>query len=1164
MERSRNSTPSADSSLGRIFAAVNPYADRPLDPANARLLALRVEQTMPNARPRIGRYQLERWLGAGATSVVFSGKDVDLGREVAVKLLRAGVSRQRLVREAQALAQLRHPNVVSFHELGEDDSQLYIVMELIHGSSLKQVLETTQASRAEIVALFLQAGRGLQAAHEAKLVHRDFKPANVLVGVNGRVCVVDFGLVKAHDEPERAAPNTAGSAEIVETQTAAGTVLGTPYFMSPEQRAGHMSDAKSDQYAFCLSLWLALYGQHPVMGVPEPARYLLSTWRALLKPPAAKAPRWLHRVIVRGLHPEPNQRWRDMGSLLERLSRSPLRRLLRRIAFALLVVALGVVVGTLVSIFRASGARERASREQEREALVLARESAEHAADQTHALAARLSRADPTTAHLLMREIRHPGDVLSWFSSAVAIWHTPISRAILRGHTDRTRGVAFSPDGTLVATASFDGTARLWRADGRGSAAVLRGHSDHVHFANFSPDGRMLVTSSRDGTAMVWDLERLDAPAHLEGHSSIVWWAGFSPDGRWIVTTSKDSTARLWDATSMEIWSNPPPPAAAVFAGHTDQVWWADIHPESTHVVTISKDRTARIWSLLDPDAEPLVLPGHTDNPLRARFSPDGAQVMTTGVGGQVRLWTVTEDSLQVLETSSRRVEDAVFSRDGTRLLVANVDQGLPQVWDTRDGHLIAELKGGSGISKVGAFGGESGWIAVGESDGCVRVWPDLASAGPSSLCGLGDSIVALDVSPDGNALVAGTDAGSVRVWDAASWASPVLVNPRAKGYLRAVASRAIVAGNEALTELFVHDVVSSHPRPAIHPEPGDRFYYADLHPSLELLLTSTDAGTVTLWDLATASARWSVSAGREAGAFFAGDHQVMTLSRLAGSWRLWDIRSGESVAAPRPVPVEVRDFIVDPAGEHLATVGADGAGLLWDVGVERAPVRVFQGESAYSPSFVRAPGGQFLSVAVALVQGQAWVFDLRDGEVLLTIQQSAGPIVEATFSDSIRHLAFSTIGGRVEIWDVARQKQIDAFSLGATATRSMSLSDDGRWLAVAEFTSGRVLIRDVLDARWIGEIDLVRSPLQVEFVGATHDLWVLGTDDGLFRLQIGEIISGGSNRLLDRPGRWTSACLTLQQRMDLVGRSRVDAVFGAMTCELSQGRLDRLWASLR
>jgi len=283
----------------------------------------------------VGRYVVLDVLGAGATGVVYAADDPELARQVALKLLRPraaarqGVraARFRMLREAQAMARLTHRNVVAVYDVGDDGEHLYIAMELVRGANLRRWLDGRARPWREVVPVLLAAGRGLAAAHAHGLVHRDFKPENVLIGNatdrpdDRRVCVSDFGL--ARPDPSSAAidDGDAGHSGVLDvTITVDGDALGTPAYMAPEQHRGAPADARVDQYAFALVLFEALYGVRPFTG-DDPDAILSAKLgppiepRALAEDGARRwpVPAWLRAAIRRALLRDPAQRWPSMA-----------------------------------------------------------------------------------------------------------------------------------------------------------------------------------------------------------------------------------------------------------------------------------------------------------------------------------------------------------------------------------------------------------------------------------------------------------------------------------------------------------------------------------------------------------------------------------------------------------------------------------------------------------------------------------------------------------------------------------------------------------------------------------------------------------------------------------------------------------------------------------
>lgn len=269
---------------------------------------------------KIGRYTVLAKLGAGNMGEVYACLDGDLARKVAVKWVLGEADDKghaRLRREAQALAKLSHPNVVQIHEIGEHHGRLFIAMEFVDGGTLSDCLAERPHTVEEIVEIFMAAGRGLAAAHRAGLVHRDFKPDNVLVGADGSVRVADFGVAFVGERgPEH--DQTLSDAQDYERLTLTGAMMGTIRYMPLEQLHGSTVDARADQFAFCVALYEALWRRPPFpLGSRQERIRALEQGDAPFVPTDESA---LFHVVARGLAHEAGARWSDMDALLEALA----------------------------------------------------------------------------------------------------------------------------------------------------------------------------------------------------------------------------------------------------------------------------------------------------------------------------------------------------------------------------------------------------------------------------------------------------------------------------------------------------------------------------------------------------------------------------------------------------------------------------------------------------------------------------------------------------------------------------------------------------------------------------------------------------------------------------------------------------------------------------
>ncbi|MBL4685495.1 MAG: tetratricopeptide repeat protein [Nannocystaceae bacterium] len=312
---------------------------------------------------KLGRYVVVRQLAVGGMSVVYVARDPELDREVALKVMRPGgpegdaASSDRLLREAQAMARLSHVNVVHIYDVGVVGSRVYMAMEFIRGDTFEEWLAAGSRAWRDVVDVLVRAGRGLAAAHAVGLVHLDFKPRNVLVGDDGEVRVVDFGLARpprSFDSGGDNAPPVAEdesvrdltiSGRFLEPITQYGTVMGTPGYMAAEQLSAEAADARSDQFAFCVTAWVALYGVRPFAGdTAREINHSIVSGSVQAPPTSRTVPVRIRRLLERGLRSDPDRRHESLDVLLDALEVDR-ARLVRRAAAGMGVLALVAVSG---------------------------------------------------------------------------------------------------------------------------------------------------------------------------------------------------------------------------------------------------------------------------------------------------------------------------------------------------------------------------------------------------------------------------------------------------------------------------------------------------------------------------------------------------------------------------------------------------------------------------------------------------------------------------------------------------------------------------------------------------------------------------------------------------------------------------------------------------
>jgi len=329
--------------------------DRHLDTCAAcSMLVAELARLAAPARSAPQRYKVIRQLGAGAMGVVWEAEDTSLQRKVALKFVKPeGVDdralRKRLLREARALAQVRHPNVMALYDAGETDDEVCLVLELINGTNARAWRDEAPRTTAEIVGVWKQAAAGIAAVHAAGIVHRDIKPDNVFVADDGRVLVADFGLA------------TGDGVDSTTSLTVSGAVIGTPLYMSPEQLQGRPATVQSDQFALCASIWEAVVGERPFRGSTIAAVVLAMSKLPELPKGIEPAQRKILATLLRGLDPDPAKRFPDVASLIaaidppqaERAGKQ--RRPLGWFTAGAVVLAVGGTVAVLAATHRGDG-----------------------------------------------------------------------------------------------------------------------------------------------------------------------------------------------------------------------------------------------------------------------------------------------------------------------------------------------------------------------------------------------------------------------------------------------------------------------------------------------------------------------------------------------------------------------------------------------------------------------------------------------------------------------------------------------------------------------------------------------------------------------------------------------------------------------------------------
>ncbi|MCY2990006.1 MAG: protein kinase, partial [Planctomycetota bacterium] len=644
-------------------------------PVNAAAVA--DPATVASPPRQFGEYEILEAIAQGAMGVVYRARQRKLDRVVALKMLRSGCfatagELERFRREAQAAGQLQHPGIVRVLDAGEQDGQAYLAMDFIHGSSLAALVRTNPLAPRQAAQYIQAVAEAVDFAHRHGVVHRDLKPSNILIDADGRPQVTDFGLARRLEDTSHL--------------TLSGEVIGTPSYMPPEQASGKSSlvGPASDVYSLGATLYELLTGRPPFLAptVWETVRQVLSNEPATIRSINPDIHRDLDIICLKCLNKEPAKRYPSAQALADDLARwlrgeaitaRPVGRLARMAKWAQRnrgmaaltgAIAVLLVLTTLISsvgFFHVSQSKSELTEERNKLSRHLSDSFLQFGVDHAEKGDVATGLAYMNLAYRTAQQIPNQRQAAL---RLLAGWSQAARHSLL--HDARVVDVVFSPDRRSIATASEDGTARIWDAQTGEPLTEPLKHDKEVAAVAFSSDGRWLATASNDRTVRRWDAwtgQPVGPVLQHEGRPGAVL---FACGDRLLISRTAEGLLTRWDLTTQ-------PPAGKSLA-ELGSAAIRILQPNAKTLLVCAKKRLLVYDDLEASDPKPQELDMQTEV-LCAKLSPDGRQLATGDVTGVVRLWDVADGRLLQEQQGHRAtITSFAFSPDGEVLLSGSND----------------------------------------------------------------------------------------------------------------------------------------------------------------------------------------------------------------------------------------------------------------------------------------------------------------------------------------------------------------------------------------------------------------------------------------------------------------------------------------------------------
>jgi len=1042
------------------------------------------------APSHIGRFQIRQRLGEGAFGVVYRAHDPQLDREIALKVakpdqLSSAKRVERFLREAKAAAQLRHPHIVPLHEAGRDGDHYYIAAAFISGQTLEQAIEAQRFDFQRTAQVIRQLAEALAYAHAQGIVHRDVKPANVMLDDKGQPLLMDFGLAARQEGAEKL--------------TQEGAILGTPLYMAPEQARGQSGDPlpASDQYSLGVMLYEMLCGQTPFSGPPEIVIFNhLNVEPMSPRQTNQQVPRDLETICLKAMAKQPGERYADCQALADDLRRWLEREpiLARRLGLGERAVrwvrkepklagAVALVIATvLTALLMIADSRDEAVKSAEREkkekkekadALIAKERALEKEKEAKGKEKDAREKADLRLAMSYLDQGVADGDAgrqfLGVFRLSEAYSLLPPEHSLRASarlmladryqrtgmvipHDAATARVALSPDGQSILAGSEDGVARLWDVKSGKPVAEFRGQKGRIGAVAFSPGSKRVLIGNEQQSAQLWDVgtgKPLGQRLHPQGNVVV---AVFGQDGKTLVTGGYDKTARLWNAATGEPLNEPLVHnglvTVAALSPDGKTLWTGcELNPQKFGERGYSE---LRLWDVAT--GKPLTEPLRQESWIRhLSFTPDQRSIL---VDSQPVARLLDATTGRPRETpagfGASSVSIAAMSPDGRTVATVGPDRAV-RLWDAATGQARGESLPHENQIRCVVFSPDGRLLLSAGDDKTARLWDVVTGQSVANPFRHEAVVGAAAFSADGTSVLTACSDQTVWRWDVTTGmvlgdAVPRLVPTLALAF--SSNGNTLVAGGYA-GNAHLWDLTTGKPlgEPLRHKGPVRA---AAFSPSGRTVITSCQlpsTGEAWLWD--TSSGKAIAGPLRHRGwihwVAFSPDGTTC-LTGAIDRVQIWDAATGKpraSLQHPKELSADILAFAMSANGKLVLTGGFDGTARLWDAASGKAVGKPLAHDS-HVLAVAFSPDGQ--TVVTGGQDRKARVWEVATGTLRLESLHQGGVNVAAFSPDGS---LIATAGGdkAVHLWSATTGKPATQPLQHTDSLKSLAFSADGRVL---------------------------------------------------------------------------------------------------------------------